>query len=73
MFTMSTALLRAPKGKTRVIGIDLFEDNRYLVGDFQDEDEACDITDDLNEKRSSRTDDIFRAYDDQGRCIRTIN
>ncbi len=69
---MYSAMFKAPEGKTRVIGTDLFTNTCYLFGDYQDEDEACGVTDNHNENRSSNTDDIFSAYDDQGNRIRAI-
>lgn len=66
--------LKAPAGKFRVIGIDLFEsaneDADYLIGDFDTQAEAFKIADDRNRKRTGSMDDVYYVYDDQGRYVR---
>lgn len=61
---------RAPQGKTRVIGIDLFDHDDYLVGDHDSRTEAFGIADDHNIKRSGPMDDVYYVYNDQGLYIR---
>lgn len=62
--------LKAPEGKTRVVGVDLFDHGDYLVGDYEDKDEAFRVADSCNSKRSSSMDDVYYAYDDKGRYVR---
>ena len=62
--------LRAPKGKFRVVGIDLFDHNDYLVGDYKTRKRAFYVADQYNMKRSSSMDDIYYVYNDRGIFIR---
>jgi hypothetical protein len=62
--------LKAPKGKIRVVGVDLFDHSNYLVDDFDDREEAFRKADEHNKKRPSSMDDVYHAYDDTGRYIR---
>ena len=62
--------LKAPMGKTRVVGVDLFDHENYLVRDCDSQDEAFRVADDHNTKRSGSMDDVYYVYDDQGRYIR---
>ena len=62
--------LKAPAGKTRVVGVDLFDHEDYLVDDYESRDEAFKIADDHNAKRTGSMDDVYYAYDDQGTHIR---
>jgi hypothetical protein len=62
--------LKAPAGKFRVVGVDLFSHEDYLKGDYDSRTEAYKIADDHNAKRSGSTDDINYVYDDQGTYIR---
>lgn len=66
-----TTELKAPTGKTRVIDVDLFDHGNYLVDDYDDQDEAFRITDEHNSKRSDPMDDVYYAYDDTGRHVRS--
>lgn len=66
---MSTEL-KAPLSKTRVVGVDLFDHEDYLVGDFDSQDEAFQKADDHNKARSGSMDDVYYVYDDQGNYIR---
>ncbi len=62
--------LRAPTGKTRVVGVDLFDHGDYLVGDYDSRDKAFEVADNNNTKRSGSMDDVYYVYDDRGRYIR---
>ena len=66
---MSTEL-KAPEGKTRVVGVDLFDHEDYLVGDYDDQNEAFRVVDERNMKRTGSMDDIYYAYDDKGEYVR---
>ena len=61
---------KAPFGKTRVIGVDLFEHEDYLVGDYDSQDEAFKIADEHNKARSGSMDDVYHVYDVEGVYIR---
>jgi len=60
----------APAGKFRVIGVDLFSHEDYLVGDYSSRAKAFKIADAHNTKRSGSMDDICYVYDHQGAYIR---
>lgn len=62
--------LKAPIGKTRVVGVDLFDHEDYLVGDYDSRDEAFGVADGQNTKRRGSMDDVYYVYDDKGRYIR---
>jgi protein-disulfide isomerase len=62
--------LKAPAGKFRVVGVDLFSHEDYLGGDYASQAEAYKVADDHNTKRSGSMDDIYYVYDDQGTYIR---
>jgi hypothetical protein len=62
--------LAAPAGKFRVVGVDLFSHEDYLMGDYTSRAEAFKFADDHNTKRSGLMDDIYYVYDDQGTYIR---
>lgn len=62
--------LRAPEGKIRVVGVDLFDHGDYLVGDYDDQDEAFRVADEHNEKRTGSMDDVYYAYDGQETYVR---
>jgi len=66
---MSTTL-RAPKGKTRVVGVDLFAGEDYLVGDYGSRAKAFSVADKHNTQRSGSLDDVYYVYDGQGNYIR---
>jgi hypothetical protein len=66
---MSTEL-KAPAGKIRVVGVDLFDHDDYLVGDFDSRDTAFEKADTHNKGRSGSMDDVYYVYDDQGHYIR---
>ena len=62
--------LRAPKGKTRVVGVDLFDHTDYLVGDFDSRDQAFSVADNHNKERPGPMYDVYYVYDDEGNYIR---
>jgi len=62
--------LKAPEGKVRVVGIDLFSHEDYLVGDYSNQKVAFDIADGKNKKRHGAMDDVYYVYDDKGKYIR---
>ena len=62
--------LRAPKGKIRVVGVDLFSHEDYLVGDYGSREAAFQIADEHNKKRSGSMADVYYVYDDEGNYIR---
>lgn len=66
---MSTEL-KAPPGKVRVVGVDLFSSENYLVGDYDFRNDAYQKADVHNKSRSGSMDDVYYVYDDQGRYIR---
>jgi hypothetical protein len=61
---------RAPAGKFRVIGVDLFSHEDYLVDDYNSRDEAFKVADERNMKRTGSMDDVYYVYDDRGTYIR---
>ena len=63
--------LKAPTGKTRVVGVDLFDHNDYIVGDYDTPDEAIRVVDENNSRaRRGSMDDIYYAFNDQGDNVR---
>lgn len=62
--------LKAPMGKTRVVGVDLFDHEDYLVGDYDSPGEAFKVADNNNSERSGSMDDIYYVYNDKGEYIR---
>ncbi len=67
---MSQTTRSAPKGKTRIIGIDLFDHEDYLVGDKDTPEEAFEIADKHNKSRAGSMDDVYYVYNDRGEYIR---
>ena len=66
-----TALRKGmPNGMTRVIGVDLFDHEDYLVKDCKTREEAFKIADDHNRSRSGSMDDVYYVYDDAGVYLR---
>jgi hypothetical protein len=61
---------RAPAGKFRVVGVDLFSHEDYLQADCGSQEEAFRIADEHNTKRSGSMDDVYYVYDDHGVYIR---
>lgn len=61
----------APRGCFRVIGVDIVNDERYIVGDYNKE-EALRRKNEHNARRSKKywcRDDLYFVYDDQGRSV----
>jgi len=61
--------LKAPKGKTRVIGVTFSNNREYLVGDYDTRGKAFEIAEGHNSLRAGPTDDMYYVYDVQGKCI----
>ncbi len=61
---------RPPAAKFRVIGVDLFSHEDYLVGDYDSKEEAFKIADERNMKRRGTMDDVYYVYDERGTYIR---
>jgi hypothetical protein len=59
-----------PKGKFRVIIVDLFDHDSYLYKDYDTQEEAFSIADKKNKKRTGEMDCIFYVYNDKGEYIR---
>ena len=62
--------LAAPAGKFRVVGVDLFSHEDYVMEDYGSRAEAFKVADDHNTKRSGSMDDVYYVYDDRGAYIR---
>lgn len=62
--------LKAPKGKTRVVGVDLFNHEDYLIDDFDKCEDASVVADEHNTKRSGSMDDVYYVYNDIGKYVR---
>ncbi len=56
--------LRAPEGKFRVVGVDTFDGDDWLQGDFNTEEEALAVA---NKEGGTMT--KMHVYDDQGRHL----
>lgn len=69
---VETASIRReiPKDKFRVVGIDLFSHEDYLVKDCDTRDEAFQLADENNKNRSGSMDDVYYVYDDTGKYLR---
>ncbi len=59
-----------PQGKFRVIGIDVFAHEDYLVKDCDTRTEAFALADGKNRKRTGSMDYVYYVYDDQGHYLR---
>jgi hypothetical protein len=62
--------LRAPKGKFRVVGVDLFDHTDYLVGDYDQRKIAFATADGHNKRRRNNLSDVYYVYDDEGKYLR---
>lgn len=62
-------VLKAPAGKFRVVGVDLFSHEDYLKGEYASEAEAYEVADDHG---SGSMDDVYYVYDDQGTYLRAM-
>ena len=67
---MTGTTLVAPKSQIRVVGIDLFSHEDYLIGDYDDCAEAFSVVDQHNIRRLGAMDDVYYAYDDTGLHVR---
>jgi hypothetical protein len=67
---MERTELKAPTGKFRVVGVDLFDHGDYLVGDYDTTEEAFRIADDHNKARKGSMDDVYYVYNDQRKFLR---
>jgi hypothetical protein len=59
-----------PKGKFRVIGVDLFDGGDYVVEDCDTQEQAFALADEHNSERTGSMDDVRYVYDDQGNYLR---
>lgn len=59
-----------PRGKFRVVGVDLFAHEDYIKKDCDTQEEAFQIADDHNRQRNGSMDDVYYVYDDQGEYLR---
>ena len=62
--------LSAPVGKFRVIGVDLFSHEDYLIADCSSQEEAFKIVDEKNAQRENTMSDVWYVYDDKGKFLR---
>lgn len=62
--------LKAPSGKFRVVGVDLFDHGDYLIDDYGTRGEAFNVADKHNKARTGSMDDVYYVYDDKGKYIR---
>lgn len=62
--------LKAKPNHFRIIGVDLFSHEDYLVDDFESQQSAFDAADRRNKARSGSMSDVYYVYDDNGRIIR---
>ena len=60
-------VLKAPAGKFRVVGVDLFSHEDYLKGDYASEAVS---RQGRRRSRSGSMDDVYYVYDDQGTYLR---
>ena len=60
----------APQGRFRIIGVDLFSHEDYLVTDCDSREEAFKIADEHNVARRGSMEDVYYVYDDRGAYIR---
>lgn len=59
-----------PEGKFRVAGIDLFDRTDYVVEDCDTQEEAFQLADAHNRKRTGSMEDVYYVYDDKGTYLR---
>jgi hypothetical protein len=69
----SKLIQNIPPGKTRIIGVDLFAFEEYLVKDCDTPAEAFAIADRKNKGRTGPIDDVYYVYNDNGEYIRGVN
>jgi hypothetical protein len=70
MFEIASIRSDIPPGKKRVIGVDLFDHEDYVLKDCDTTDEAYVMADAHNRKRKSSMDDVYYVYDDKGTYLR---
>ena len=66
---MEKTKLKAPAGKFRVVGVDLFDHSDYIQGDYGNLMEASHIATEKNAQRQTSTEDVYYVYDDEGKFI----
>jgi hypothetical protein len=68
---MNETRKKAPRGKYRVIGVDMFSNEDYLVGDYKNIIEAMGVLVQKNQdaQKQGTLPDRYYAYDDKGRYI----
>jgi hypothetical protein len=62
-----------PSGKTRVIGVDLFAFEEYLVKDCDTREEAFTLADEKNKNRQGQMYDVYYVYNEGGEYIRGVD
>ena len=61
---------KAPKGKFRVWGVDLFDhDDDYLVDDYCNLEDAIKVAKKHNDARKGSMDDVYYVYNDMSKCV----
>lgn len=58
-----------PLGKTRVIGVDLFDGGDYILDDYDTKDKALQVAAERNSRRKGSMDDIYYVYNDKGEYL----
>ena len=66
---MNETKKKAPKGKFRVIGVDMFSNEDYLVGDYSTKLKALAVVDERKSKPNGTLPDRYYAYNDKGEYI----
>lgn len=61
--------LKAKSGKTRVVGVDVFSHEDYVVGDYDTPQEALDTAEQRNQMRAGAMCDIYYVYTDSGQYL----
>jgi hypothetical protein len=69
----SKLIQNIPRGKTRIIGVDLFAFEEYLVKDCDTAAEAFEIADHKNKSRTGSLDNVYYVYNDNGGYIRGVD
>jgi hypothetical protein len=62
-----------PPGKSRVVGVDIFSFEEYLVRDCDTRAEAFELADKKNQSRKGQLEDVYYVFDDRGEYIRGVN
>ena len=58
-----------PAGKFRVVGVDLFDHEDFILGDYDTKGRAFVEADGRNSERTGAMDTVFYVYNDQGAYI----